>query len=239
MDELNKKLEQGSQQLQGESQELELEDFLCSKFIYDKVEPVPKGFRGADIIQTVKTQFGQECGKIIWESKRTKNWSNDWISKLKEDQREAKADIAIIVSEVLPDGVTHIGQQEGVWVVSFEAVGGICIALREYLLQIEKIKKSQVGKSEKMEVLYDYLCSNEFRQKIEGIVEAFTTMKTDLESEKRAFNKQWQKRETQIEKVLKNTTGMYGGLQALIGSELPEIKALEMPAVDEMLLDKE
>ncbi|OGU72121.1 MAG: hypothetical protein A2V93_05980 [Ignavibacteria bacterium RBG_16_34_14] len=234
IEELKKKAEQGSQQLQGEVQELELEDFLSTNFIYDKVEPVQKGFRGADVIQTVRNQFGQECGKIIWESKRTTTkWSNDWISKLKEDQRNAKADIAVIVSQVLPDGVNNIAQKEDVWIVSFEAAYGITIALREQLLQIDQIKKSQIGKNEKAEVLYDYLCSNEFRQKIEGIVEAFTTMRTDLESEKRAINKHWQKREMQIDKVLKNTTGMYGGLQALIGSALPEIKALEMPEIKE------
>ena len=236
VEQLNKKLEQGSQQIQGESQELELEEFLSVNFIYDKVEPVPKGFRGADVIQTVKTQFGLECGKIIWESKRTTTkWSNDWISKLKEDQRNAKADIAVIVSQVLPEGSNIIVLQEGVWIVSFEAAYGIAIALREQLLLIDQIKKSQIGKNEKAEVLYDYLCSNEFRQKIEGIVEAFTTMRNDLESEKRAINKHWQKREVQIDKVLKNTTGMYGGLQALIGSALPEIKALEMPEEEETL----
>ncbi|MCL5028283.1 MAG: DUF2130 domain-containing protein [Bacteroidetes bacterium] len=223
------KSQQGSQQIKGESQELELEEFLSTQFIYDRIEPVPKGFRGGDVIQTVKTKFGEESGKIIWESKRTKNWGNDWITKLKEDRREAKADIAVIVSQILPEGVNSISQQEGVWIVNFESIHGIAIALREQLLQIDQIKKSQVGKNEKMEVVYDYLCSNEFRQKIEGIVEAFITMRNDLESEKRAINKQWQKREVQIDKVLKNTTGMFGGLQALIGNSLPEIKELEMP----------
>ena len=227
------KSQQGSQQIKGESQELELEEFLSTQFIYDKIEPVPKGFRGADVIQTIKTKFGEESGKIIWESKRTINWGNDWITKLKEDQREAKADIAVIVSQVLPEGVNSISQQEGVWIVNFESAHGIAIALREQLLQIDQIRKSNLGKNEKAEVIYDYLCSTEFRQKIEGIVEAFTTMRTDLESEKRAINKQWQKREVQIDKVLKNTTGMYGGLQALIGSALPKIKELEMTGIHE------
>lgn len=227
------KSQQGSQQIKGESQELELEEFLSTHFRDDKVEPVPKGFRGADVIQTVKTKFGEEAGKIIWESKRTKNWGNDWISKLKDDQRDAKADLAIIVSQVLPEGVNSISQLEGVWIVNFESAYGIAIALREHLLQIDQIRKSNLGKNEKAEVIYDYLCSTEFRQKIEGIVEAFTAMRTDLESEKRAINKQWQKREVQIDRVLKNTTGMYGGLQALIGSALPKIKELEMPEVQE------
>ncbi len=198
-----------------------------------ELNPYQKDLKGADVIQIVKTQFGQECGKIIWESKRTTKWNNDWITKLKEDQRDAKADIAVIVSQVLPEGINNIAQREGVWIVSFEAAYGITIALREQLIKIDQLKKSQIGKNEKAEVVYDYLCSNEFRQKIEGIVEAFTTMRTDLESEKRAINKQWQKREVQIDKVLKNTTGMYGGLQALIGNALPEIKALEMPEVEE------
>lgn len=229
IEELRKKAEQGSQQIQGEVQELELEKFLSARFVYDEIQPVPKGFRGADVLQKVKTQYGQECGRIIWESKRTTKWNNDWITKLKEDQRDSKADIAIIVSQALPEGVSKLTQIDGVWVVSFEEVYGITIALREQLIQIDQIKKSNVGKNEKMEVVYNYLCSNEFRQKIEGIVEAFTTMRTDLESEKRAINKQWEKREIQIDRVLKNTTGMYAGLQVLIGAALPEIKALELP----------
>jgi len=229
IEELKNKSERGSQQLQGEVQELELEDFLRDNFSQDDIEPVPKGKRGADVIQKVKNQFGQICGSIIWESKRTKNWSDGWIGKLKDDQREAKSDIAVIVSQAMPAGISHIGQKENVWIVNFESTPGIVIALREQLIQINQLRSSEVGKNQKMESIYHYLCSNEFKQRIEAIVETFISMNTDLESEKRAYEKQWAKREKQITNVIKNTSGMYGDLQALIGSALPEVKQLALP----------
>jgi len=228
IEELKEKSERGSQQLQGEVQELELEDFLRSKFPLDNIQPVPKGKKGADVIQTVKNSMGKECGTIIWESKRTKSWSEGWIKKLKEDQREAKADVRVIVTQTLPEDITTIGQKDNVWIAGFNSTLGIAIALREQLIKIKQMQSSEVGKNQKMEALYHYLCSNDFTQRIEAIVESFTSMKSDLDSEKRLFEKQWAKREKQITNVVKNTSGMYGDLQALMGAALPEVKLLEL-----------
>lgn len=238
IEELKKKSERGSQQLQGEVQELALEEFLKSSFPLDDIQPVPKGLNGADVIQVVKNQLGQACGTIIWESKRTKTWGNDWTAKLKSDMRTAKADIPVIVSQVLPKDISTIGQIEGVWVVAFNAVLGISTILREQLISINKLQKAEVGKNVKMEALYQYLCSNEFKQRIEGIVEAFSTMKSDLDTERRSFERIWAKREKQIEGVVKNTTGMYGDLQGLIGSALPDVEQLSLPQADDTLTMK-
>lgn len=228
IEELKEKSERGSQQLQGEAQELELEDFLIAKFPTDNIQPVPKGKRGADVIQIVINSQGNACGTIIWESKRTTKWSDSWLSKLKEDQREAKADISVIVSQALPEDITTIGQKANVWISSFSSALGISIALRDQLIKIKQMQASEVGKNQKMETLYQYLCSNDFTQRIGAIVESFTSMKEDLESEKRLFEKQWAKREKQITNVVKNTSGMYGDLQALMGAALPEVKLLEL-----------
>jgi len=231
IEELKRKAEQGSQQMQGEVLENELEELLKTKFRHDIVLPVPKGMRGADVIQKVITSSGQPCGTIIWESKRTKTWSDSWIDKLKEDQREAKADIAVIVSTTLPKDITGIAQINGVWVTNYTLATGLAVALRSGLIEVAKVKTSIEGKSGKMEMLYEYLSGPEFRQQIEGIVEAFATMKNDLDAEKRAMEKIWAKREKQIEKVVKNTGRMYGSLQGIIGSPLPELNVLELKAL--------
>ena len=170
IEELKRKAEQGSQQLQGEVLEIELEELLNKNFPYDTIMPVPKGLRGADVIQNVCTPSGQQCGTIIWESKRTKAWSDAWIDKLKEDQREAKSDIAVIVSIALPKDMTGIGQINGVWVTDFTLAIGLAEALRVTLIEVAKTKTSAEGKSSKMEMLYEYLSGPEFRQQIEGIV---------------------------------------------------------------------
>lgn len=231
IEELKRKAEQGSQQLQGEVLEIELEELLKTNFRHDNILPVPKGMRGADVMQKVCTPSGQQCGTIIWESKRTKAWSDSWIDKLKEDQRDAKADIAVIVSTILPKDITGIGQINGVWVADYTLATGLATALREVLIEIAKVKTSEKGKTGKMEMLYEYLSGPEFRQQIEGIVEAFVSMKQDLDAEKRAMEKIWAKREKQIEKVVKNTGRMYGSLQGIIGSSLPELKVLELKAL--------
>ncbi len=228
IEELKEKSERGSQQLQGEVQELELEDFLHANFTSDIIQPVPKGKKGADVMQTVINGQGKECGTIIWESKRTKNWSDTWIKKLKEDQRDAKVDVSVIVSQALPEDIATIGQKDNVWIVSYNSTLGIAFALREQLIKIKQMQASEVGKNQKMETLYQYLCSNDFTQRIEAIVESFTSMKNDLDTEKRLFEKQWAKREKQITNVVKNTSGMYGDLQALMGAALPEVKLLEI-----------
>ncbi len=228
LDDAKKRAEQGSQQAQGEVLELEIEALLKAKFPIDLIEPVPKGIRGADIIQKVFTKSGQPCGSIVWESKRTKAWSDDWIAKLKEDQREVKAEIAVLVTEALPKGVTGFTQIEGVWVTGISLACSLAEALRAGLIQEALTRLSATGKGEKMEAVYSYLSGPEFRHKIEGIVEAFKAMREDLDSEKRAIVKIWAKREKQIEKVVMNTVKMYGDMQGIIGASLPEIKSLEL-----------
>jgi hypothetical protein len=234
IEELKQKAERGSQQLQGEVKEVELEEFLRTSFITDEIKPVPKGMKGADIVQVVKNNYGQECGTIIWESKRTKAWSDSWLKKLKDDQREANADIAIIVSQALPVGHGHISFCDDVWIISYEATLGIAIALREQLIKINLANAANIGRSEKREVVYQYLCSKEFNHKLKAIVDAFTTMQSDLDAEKRSMEKQWAKRQIQIDRIIKNTTGMYGELQHLIGTALPEVKQLELPEADDL-----
>jgi len=230
IEDLKRKVEQGPGE-PGEALEWVLETELKSNFRHDTIEPVPRGLRGADIIQRVCTKNGHMCGTIIWESKRVKNWSDGWIEKLKEDQREAKADIAVLVSTVLPKGVSGITNINGVWVVDYVLAVGLASALRYGMIEVAQSKVSLEGRSKKLEMLYEYLSGPEFRQQMEGIVEAFVSMKNDLDAEKRAMEKIWSKREKQIEKVVKNTSRMYGSLQGIVGSTLPELKALELKAL--------
>jgi len=233
IDELKRKAEQGSQQMQGEVLELELEESLKEEFPFDDIEPVAKGIRGGDIIQIVKTQSGRICGKILWETKRTKTWSDSWIQKLKDDQREAKADMAILASESLPKGFHHFRQISGVWVTDIISAVSLALALRVVLIQVAREREVQVGKKEKMEIAYNYLTGSEFRNRVEGIVESFIAMKEDLEAERRAMQKIWAKREKQIERVISNTAGMHGDLQEIAGASLPAIKTLKLPTDDE------
>jgi hypothetical protein len=231
IEELKRKAEQGSQQTQGEVLELELEDILRSKFPHDSIEPVPKGIRGADILQKVHSPSGQYCGTIIWETKRTKAWTDNWIIKLKDDQREVKAEIAAIMTTTLPKDVNNFAHVQGVWITNYASVVGLATALRLSLIQVATTKLSAVGKQEKMEVIYNYLTGQEFRQRVEAIVESFASMKKDLDQEKRAMMRVWAKREKQIERVIDNTIGMYGDLQGIIGASLPQIKSLQLNAI--------
>lgn len=232
---LNRKMEQGSQQAQGEVLEIELEQMLKSAFPYDVIEAVPKGIKGADVLQKVNNPMGQYCGTIIWESKRTKGWNDDWIEKLKDDQREVKADIAVLMSITLPKEINGFAQEKGVWVTSYPLAIALAVALRTNLVEVASAKQSAVGKVEKMEAIYNYLSGTEFKQKVEAIVEAFATMHSDLAKEKAAMEKLWGKREQQIKKVMLNTARMYGDMQGIIGASLPEIKSLELKAItDEM-----
>jgi len=230
IEELKRKAEQGSQQIQGEVLETYLEDALRSSFPGDLIEPVAKGARGADVLQRVRSEFGEECGSILWEAKRAKNWSDAWIQKLKDDQRDAKADLAAIVATTLPDNVGHVGPAEGVWVADVQSAVGLASALRQGLIQVAHARRALVGKNTKMEAIYNYLSGPEFRQRVEGIVEAFVAMQQDLNAEKRAMEKAWGKREKQITRVIENTSRMYGDLQGMIGASLPELKILELPA---------
>jgi hypothetical protein len=227
IDELKRKAEQGSMQLQGEVMELDLQSQLQIRFPYDEIVEVPKGVEGADIIQTVNN-FSTCCGTIIWEVKNTKNWSDKWIDKLKEDQREKKAEIAIIVSRALPSTIKTCGNINGIWVCNYPISIEIAEILRSNLINVSNALVSQEGKDEKMEAVYNYLSSPAFKYKVEAIIEAFSSMKFDLDKEKVAVQKLWDKRETQLKRVLKNTAGMYGDLEGIIGSTLPKIEALEL-----------
>jgi hypothetical protein len=229
IEELKRKAEQGSQKIQGEVLELELESILKDEFQFDEVEPVSAGVKGGDIIHTVKTQSGRICGKILWESKRTKNWSDTWIQKLKDDQREAKADLAVIVSEALPKGFHHFREIDNIWVTDLPSALSLGIALRFGLIQMAKTKELQTGKEEKMEIVYNYLTGPEFRNRVQAMVEAFISLKKDLDSEKRAMENVWAKREKQIERIVLNISGMHGDLEGIVGATLPSVKLLELP----------
>ena len=232
IEELNRKAEQGSQQSQGEVMEVELENVLRQTFRLDRIDPVPKGVKGADVIHHVYSKTGQACGTILWESKRTKNWSDGWIQKLKDDQREVKANIAVIVSAVLPKDIRYIGNLEGVWITDFSTAMGLAAVLRTNIIEVAQTRNSMIGKNEKMESLYNYLSGQEFRQRIEAIVESFASMKADLESEKRAMDKIWQKREKQIDRVVQNTSRMHGELEGIMGNALQPVHILELPLDD-------
>jgi len=226
---LQRKAEQASQQGQGEVLELELEQLFKNEFPFDAIEPVAKGVKGGDIVHVVKTQAGRICGKILWEAKRTRSWSDSWIPKLKDDQRSSKADIAVIVSETLPKGFHHFRQMEGVWVTDIPSSMSLAAALRVVLTQVELSKEIQTGKEEKMEVMYNYFTGTEFRNRVQSMVESFVEMRKDLDSEKRAFEKIWAKREKQIERIVLNIAGMNGDIEGITGTALPSVKLLELP----------
>ncbi|KKQ67017.1 MAG: hypothetical protein US86_C0002G0134 [Candidatus Daviesbacteria bacterium GW2011_GWA2_38_24] len=232
IEELQLKANLTSQQLQGEVLELELEQLLCKEFPYDEILPVAKGIRGADVMQKVFDTNGKACGTIIWESKRTKAWSEEWVVKLKDDLRSSKADIAILITTILPQGVKNFVFRDGIYVTSFDCLIPVAQLIRSSLIQLFITKLINVGKNEKMEVIYNYLSGNEFRQRIEAIVEAFSSMREDLTQEKKVFTKLWSKREKEIDRVISNTIGMHGDLQGLMGASLPEIKALSVASLD-------
>ncbi len=227
IEELKQKAEQGSQQLQGEVQELELENLLRAKFPFDTIEPVAKGEFGGDTLQRVMSTSGQYCGAILWESKRTRNWSDGWLTKLREDQRTAKAEIAVLVSQALPKGVESFDVVDGVWVTSSRAALPVATMLRHSLLEVSMARTASEGQQTKTEMIYQYLTGPRFRQRVEAIVEAFSSMKEDLDKERRVIMKQWAKREEQIERVMGATVGMYGDLQGIAGRSLQEIAGLE------------
>jgi len=225
--ELKQKLEQGSQQTQGEVLEIELEEMLKKEFPTDNIKPVAKGVRGADIIQEVVDKNGNLCGSILWESKNAK-WSQTWIAKLKEDQRAAKAHTAVLVSENLPQEVNGSKFINNVWVTNRFSFMTLASALRIGIGQLYHAKLSSVGKNEKIEVLYGYLTGVEFRHRVEAIMEARNSLRDDLEKEKRWFNSKWARQEKEIEKIMSNTSGIYGELQSVTGKAIPEIKILEL-----------
>lgn len=231
IEELQRKAEQGSQQLQGEVQELELESLLRIKFPYDTIEPVPKGECGGDALQRVMNQSGVSAGTILWECKRTKNWSNGWLAKLREDQRTAKAEVSILISQVLPEGVETFDVIEGVWVAHPRVIVPVATVLRNTLLEVSTARLISEGQQTKAEMVYQYLTGPRFRQRVEAIVEAFSCMQDDLDKERKAIMKQWAKRSEQIERVMTATVGMYGDLQGIAGKSIQEIEGLEFPAL--------
>jgi len=232
IEELKRKAEQGSQQLQGEVQELELESLLKAKFPHDNIIPVPKGEHGGDVLQCVVGPLGLACGTIIWESKRTKNWSDGWLAKLREDQRTAKAEIAVIVSQTLPKEIETFDLVDGVWVTHPRAALPVALSLRQSLIEIAAARQASEGQQTKMELVYQYLTGPRFRQRVQAIVEAFSSMQEDLDKEKKVIMKQWAKRDEQIARVMQATVGMYGDLQGIAGKTLQEIEGLEFKALE-------
>lgn len=233
IEDLKRRAEQGSQQLQGEVQELELESLLRSKFPRDIIEPVPKGEYGGDAQQRVFGPLGQLCGVIIWESKRTKNWSDSWLTKLRDDQRAAKAEISVLITQTLPKGVETFDLIDGVWIAHPRVAIPVAIMLRQSLIEIAMARQASEGQQTKVEILYTYLTGPRFRQRVQAIVEAFSNMREDLEKEKRVITKQWAKRDEQIERVMHATVGMYGDMQGIAGKSLQEIEGLEIKSLED------
>jgi hypothetical protein len=234
-DEMKRKAEQGSMQLQGEAQELLLEEMLRDHFPYDNIGEVGKGVEGADCIQTVRNQIGNDCGKIIFESKRTKTFNIAWIEKLKNDLRSQQADVAILVTQAYPKDMQCFGEREGVWICSFSEVIALTTALRHTIIRVAETRRSEDNKGEKMQLLYSFLTGNEFRQQIETIVEGFLSMKNSISRERIQMEKLWKEREKQLEKVLISTSGMYGSIKGIAGASIVNIPLLEDGQDDETL----
>ena len=238
IEDLKRRAEQGSQQLQGEVQELELEALLTAKFPRDTIQPVPKGEFGGDVLQRVVGPLNQICGTILWESKRTKNWSDGWLPKLREDQRAAKAEIAVIISQALPKEIDTFGFLDGVWVADPKVALPVALSLRQTLIEVASARQASEGQQTKMEMVYSYLTGPRFRQRVQAIVEAFSSMKKDLDQEKKALTRQWAKREEQIDRVMQATVGMYGDLQGIAGRTLQEIEGLEFQGMLDFKTDE-
>lgn len=233
-EEMRRKADQGSMQLQGEVQELALEEMLKTSFPFDIISEVGKGVRGADCIQTVRNSFGQECGKIIYESKRTENFGADWIEKLKTDMRSFGADIAIIVTKTMPRGMDRFGEKDGVWICSFNEIKSVAYMLREGVVKVFNASKSQENKGDKMHMLYDYLTSNEFASQWKAIREGFMSMKLSIQKERDAMEKLWKAREKQLEKVLLNAAHVRGSIEGISGLDAVDLNLLEGPDEDDM-----
>lgn len=221
-------------QLQGEVQELAIEEWLASHFPLDTIEEIRKGVRGGDCIQTVHTRNQQNCGTIYYESKRTKDFQPSWIEKFKADIRDKGANVGVLVTEVMPSDMERMGLKDGIWICTFDEFKGLCTVLRESIIQLSTALVSQENRGDKMHLLYDFLTSNTFRMQVEAIVEGFSQMKADLESEKRSMQRIWKQREKQIEKVITNTIDMYGSIKGIAGNAVQDVKALELPGADEL-----
>jgi hypothetical protein len=233
-EEMKRKQEQGSIQLRGEVQELAIEEILRSAFPFDEITEVPKGISGADVIQKVRNRFGQEVGKIVFESKRTKAFGNEWVQKLKSDAVNVKADICILITEAMPDGIEKIGQKEGVWICSFNDFKGLVMVLRESLIKINEAFSSQINKGEKMQMLYDYLMSNEFLMQVEAIRDGFLELQRGYIQEKNAMERIWKQREKQLEKVMLNTNHFVGSIQGIAGNSIAIKQINEQDILEEI-----
>jgi hypothetical protein len=239
IEDLKRKAEQGSQQLQGEVLELQLETLLSTKFPLDNITPVAKGESGGDVLQSVVGPMGQGCGVILWESKRTKNWSAGWLAKLRNDQRAAKAEIAVLVSHTMPKDIDDFGQIDGVWITQPRYALQLVIALRQLLIEVANTRQAQEGQETKMELVYQYLTGPKFRHRVEAIVEKFSDMQADLDRERKSMTRLWAKREAQIQGVIESTVGMYGDLQGIAGQAFQEIEGLEAPLLESDVAGKE
>jgi hypothetical protein len=232
-DDMKRKQEQGSMQMQGEIQELAIEEWLASSFPLDTVDEIKKGARGGDCMQIVNTRLRQNCGKIYYESKRTKDFQPSWIEKFKDDIRDRNADIGVLVTEVMPSDMDRLGLKDGIWICNFEEFKGLSKVLRQSIIMLDNSVETQANKGDKMGMLYDFLTSNEFKLQIEGIVDGFTTMQTDLDSERRSMQRIWKSREKQIERVINNTVAMYGSIKGIAGNAIGNIDALELGPAEE------
>ena len=237
LDEAKRKSEQGAMQRQGEVLEIDVESELKHRFPQDLVRPVPKGVRGADLVQEVRDRALRVCGTIIWETKNTRRWQAGWLDKLKADQRTIGANLAVIVSTALPEGLAEFGRLDGVWVAGLNAWPALALALREQLLAVAFAHAAADGKQEKIELLYRYLSGNQFRSRIEATVEAFVALQAGLGRERTAMERIWKEREKQIERVLANTAGLYGEVRGLVGASLPALPALELAPIAGVLAD--
>jgi hypothetical protein len=232
IEELRRRAEQGSEQLQGEAQEIDLECTIRSKFPHDVVEPVPKGEFGGDLLHHVFNPLGRQCGTILWESKRTKNWSDGWLTKLRDDQRTAKAELALMVSTAIPKGITSFDLVDGIWVTEPKCAIPVAVSLRHALIELQAARQAGECQQDKMELIYRYLTSSRFRHRIEAIVEKISDMQEDLDRERKATIRLWAKREAQIKGVIESTVGMYGDLQGIAGKAFDEIKGLDLPLIE-------
>ena len=234
-EEMKRRAEQGSMQRQGEGQELLLEEIIKEYFPFDLVEEVGKGVEGADCIQIVRNNLGRECGKIIYESKRTKTWNNNWIDKLKTDMRSRSADVAILVTQVFPKDMERFGEKDGIWVCTFAEVQSVAHLLRNGIMRINEIQKREENKGDKMQLLYNYLTGKEFKGQVEAIGEGFMAMKQGISKERIQMEKIWKEREKQLEKVLINTSGLYGSVKGIAGASIGDIPLLDGTEEDNLL----
>jgi hypothetical protein len=232
LDEAQRKADQGSQQRTGEVLELDLHNTLQAAFPFDLFERIARGQRGGDVLHTVRSPTGAECGRILWESKRTKTWQDSWLPKLRDDQREARADIAALASEALPDGVAPFGERDGVWVTSLSTVVPVAGALRHALIETATARRAGALTDSKKDLIFAYLTGSQFRQRMTSVAEAYIEMRNDLDREKRLIAKQWGTREKQLDRVAAGMAGVYGDLQGIVGASLPRVEGLSLPEPD-------